>query len=115
MFTPTQCSPPNSRACSILTQRSITVSSPAARVVRDGAVHLIPAREVVPGDIVLLEAGDVILTGTPSGVAMGHKESNWFLNGGDVLESELQGIGTMRNRIVDAPDAPTSWAWGANA
>lgn len=58
-----------------------------------------------------LEAGDVILTGTPSGVAMGHKGSNWFLKAGDILESELDGIGAMRNRIVDAPDAPTSWDW----
>lgn len=59
-----------------------------------------------------LEAGDVILTGTPSGVAMGHKDGNWFLNDADVLESELEGIGTMRNRIVNAPDTPTSWDWG---
>lgn len=58
-----------------------------------------------------LEAGDIILTGTPSGVAMGHKESNWFLNDGDILESELTGIGIMRNRIVDAPNSPTSWDW----
>ncbi len=58
-----------------------------------------------------LEAGDIILTGTPSGVAMGHKGGDWFLKDGDVLESELEGIGTMRNRIVDAPDAATSWNW----
>lgn len=58
-----------------------------------------------------LEAGDIILTGTPSGVAMGHKGGDWFLKHGDVLESELVGIGTMRNRIVDAPDRPTSWDW----
>jgi acylpyruvate hydrolase len=58
-----------------------------------------------------LEAGDVILTGTPSGVAMGHKGDDWFLKAGDILESELGGIGAMRNRIVDAPDAPTSWDW----
>ena len=58
-----------------------------------------------------LEAGDIILTGTPSGVAMGHKGGDWFLKDGDVLESELGDIGAMRNRIVDAPDAPTSWEW----
>ena len=58
-----------------------------------------------------LEAGDIILTGTPSGVAMGHKGGDWFLKDGDVLESELEGIGTMRNRILDAPDAATSWNW----
>jgi len=36
------------------------LSSPAARVVRDGEVRLVPAAEVVPGDIVLLEQGDVV-------------------------------------------------------
>jgi Ca2+-transporting ATPase len=36
------------------------MSSPDARVVRDGDVRLIPAREVVPGDILLLEQGDIV-------------------------------------------------------
>jgi len=36
------------------------MSSPDARVVRDGEVRLLPAREVVPGDVVLLEAGDIV-------------------------------------------------------
>ena len=58
-----------------------------------------------------LEAGDVILTGTPSGVAAGYKGGSWFLEAGDIVESELEGIGIMRNRIVAAPDAPTSWEW----
>jgi Ca2+-transporting ATPase len=35
-----------------------TMSAPSARVVRDGALQTIAAREVVPGDIVALEAGD---------------------------------------------------------
>ncbi len=60
-----------------------------------------------------LDVGDVILTGTPSGVASGHKVEgeNWFLQDGDVLESELEGIGTMRNRIVDDSERPRSWSW----
>jgi 2-keto-4-pentenoate hydratase/2-oxohepta-3-ene-1,7-dioic acid hydratase in catechol pathway len=60
-----------------------------------------------------LDAGDVILTGTPSGVASGHKVEgeNWFLQDGDVLESELEGIGTMRNTIRDAAERETSWTW----
>jgi P-type Ca2+ transporter type 2C len=33
---------------------------PQARVVRDGAVALVPAVDVVPGDIVQLEAGDIV-------------------------------------------------------
>ncbi len=36
------------------------MSSPEARVVRDGDVRLVPAREVVPGDVLLLEQGDIV-------------------------------------------------------
>ncbi len=36
------------------------MSSPEARVVRDGEVRLVPAREVVPGDVLLLEQGDIV-------------------------------------------------------
>ena len=48
-----------------------------------------------------LEPGDVILTGTPQGV--GHARTPpEFMKPGDVLETEIRGIGTMRNRIVAA-------------
>jgi len=36
------------------------LAAPRARVLRDGKERIIPAREVVPGDIILLEAGDRI-------------------------------------------------------
>ena len=36
------------------------LTAPKARVLRDGKEQLIPSKEVVPGDIVLLEAGDRI-------------------------------------------------------
>jgi len=36
------------------------LTAPKARVLRDGGEVIIPAREVVPGDVVLLEAGDRI-------------------------------------------------------
>jgi len=45
-----------------------------------------------------LEAGDVIATGTPSGVGMGRTPQE-FLQNGDVVETEIEGIGTLRNRI----------------
>jgi Ca2+-transporting ATPase len=37
-----------------------TLSAPTAKVVREGAVFVIPARELVPGDLILLEAGDYV-------------------------------------------------------
>ncbi len=42
--------------------------------------------------IMTLEPGDVIFTGTPSGVGP--------LNAGDTVEVEIQGIGTLRNHVA---------------
>jgi len=47
-----------------------------------------------------LEAGDIIATGTPEGVGMGRTPQE-FLADGDLLETEVEGIGTLRNRIRD--------------
>lgn len=47
-----------------------------------------------------LEVGDVIITGTPSGVAMGWDPPKW-LKDGDVVECEIEGIGVLRNRVVE--------------
>jgi 2-keto-4-pentenoate hydratase/2-oxohepta-3-ene-1,7-dioic acid hydratase in catechol pathway len=46
-----------------------------------------------------LEPGDIFSTGTPDGVGMGRTPQEW-LQDGDVMETEIEGIGTMRNRIV---------------
>ena len=46
-----------------------------------------------------LEPGDIIATGTPEGVGMGRTPREW-LQDGDVMETEIEGIGTMRNRVV---------------
>ena len=47
-----------------------------------------------------LEAGDLIATGTPEGVGMGRTPQE-FLVDGDVIETEVEGIGVLRNKIVD--------------
>ena len=46
-----------------------------------------------------LEAGDIIACGTPDGVGFARTPPE-FLQDGDVMETEIEGIGTMRNRIV---------------
>lgn len=46
-----------------------------------------------------LEAGDIIATGTPSGVGAARKPPE-FLKPGDVVESEIQGFGVLRNTIT---------------
>jgi 2-keto-4-pentenoate hydratase/2-oxohepta-3-ene-1,7-dioic acid hydratase in catechol pathway len=45
-------------------------------------------------------AGDVIATGTPQGVGFARKPPLW-MKPGDVVEVDISGIGTLRNRIVD--------------
>jgi 2-keto-4-pentenoate hydratase/2-oxohepta-3-ene-1,7-dioic acid hydratase in catechol pathway len=47
-----------------------------------------------------LEPGDIIATGTPEGVGMGRTPQEW-LQSGDVIETEIEGIGVMRNRVMD--------------
>jgi 2-keto-4-pentenoate hydratase/2-oxohepta-3-ene-1,7-dioic acid hydratase in catechol pathway len=59
-----------------------------------------------------LEPGDIVSTGTPAGVAAGRHadEAPWFLNPGDIVESEVENIGILSNRVVD-DGARSSWAW----
>lgn len=47
---------------------------------------------------VTLYPGDIILTGTPAGVGIAQDPPR-FLKHGDVLETEVDGIGTLRNTI----------------
>lgn len=45
-----------------------------------------------------LDPGDIIATGTPSGVALGMVPQPW-LKDGDVIEAEIEGIGVLRNTV----------------
>jgi 2-keto-4-pentenoate hydratase/2-oxohepta-3-ene-1,7-dioic acid hydratase in catechol pathway len=47
--------------------------------------------------ILTLRPGDVIATGTPTGVGMAH---GVFLQHGDLVEAEIEHIGVLRNRVV---------------
>jgi acylpyruvate hydrolase len=49
---------------------------------------------------ITLEPGDLLLTGTPSGVAHARKPPAWMRHG-DVCEIEIEGIGILRNPIED--------------
>ncbi|MEM7098357.1 MAG: fumarylacetoacetate hydrolase family protein [Pseudomonadota bacterium] len=50
-----------------------------------------------------LYAGDVIFTGTPGGVGAAEGK---FLKEGDVVTTEIEGLGQIQNRCVRAPDHP---------
>ncbi len=46
-----------------------------------------------------LEAGDILATGTPSGVGFSRNPPE-FLKPGDIVEAEVEGIGVIKNRIA---------------
>lgn len=48
-----------------------------------------------------VEAGDIFITGTPSGVGMGMHPQVW-LKPGDVVEAEIDSIGLLRNTVAEA-------------
>jgi 2-keto-4-pentenoate hydratase/2-oxohepta-3-ene-1,7-dioic acid hydratase in catechol pathway len=48
-----------------------------------------------------LEPGDVLFTGTPSGVGHARKPEPVWMKAGDVVEVEIEGVGTLRNPIED--------------
>jgi 2-keto-4-pentenoate hydratase/2-oxohepta-3-ene-1,7-dioic acid hydratase in catechol pathway len=48
-----------------------------------------------------LEPGDIILTGTPSGVGHARKPEPVWMKPGDTIEIEVEGIGVLSNPIED--------------
>jgi 2-keto-4-pentenoate hydratase/2-oxohepta-3-ene-1,7-dioic acid hydratase in catechol pathway len=47
-----------------------------------------------------LKAGDIINTGTPEGVGMGHKPEK-FLKPGQVVETGIDGLGVIKSQVVN--------------
>ncbi|SEB09802.1 fumarylacetoacetate hydrolase family protein [Variovorax sp. YR216] len=70
------------------------------RATTDMMVHSIPRQIAYISAFLPLEAGDVIVTGTPGGV--GNKRTpRVFMKPGDVCEIEVDAIGVLRNGIRD--------------
>ncbi|WP_299842904.1 fumarylacetoacetate hydrolase family protein [uncultured Paracoccus sp.] len=51
-------------------------------------------------EAITLEPGDIIVTGTPAGIGMA-RTPKLYMKPGDVVEVEIEGIGILRNPIVD--------------
>ncbi|MEU6117978.1 fumarylacetoacetate hydrolase family protein [Streptomyces sp. NPDC047117] len=68
------------------------------------AEQIFPVAEVVRylSHFMTLYPGDVINTGTPAGVAMGHADPKPYLRAGDVVELEIDGLGRQRQELKDA-------------
>jgi 2-keto-4-pentenoate hydratase/2-oxohepta-3-ene-1,7-dioic acid hydratase in catechol pathway len=50
----------------------------------------------------LLQPGDIVLTGTPDGVGFARNPAE-FLKDGDIVECEIDGIGVLRNPVFARP------------
>jgi 2-keto-4-pentenoate hydratase/2-oxohepta-3-ene-1,7-dioic acid hydratase in catechol pathway len=52
----------------------------------------------------VMEPGDIITTGTPPGVALGHKPPKWekpgWLKPGDVVKLGIEGLGEQTQKVV---------------
>jgi 2-keto-4-pentenoate hydratase/2-oxohepta-3-ene-1,7-dioic acid hydratase in catechol pathway len=66
----------------------------------DVLIHSIPNIIAFCSEFTPLSPGDVIATGTPEGVGHSRKPPVW-MKPGDILEVEISGLGTLRNRIAD--------------
>lgn len=61
-----------------------------------GLIYSIAAQIAYLSTVMTLEPGDIIATGTPSGVGMA---SGHFLADGDIVRLEIQGLGYIENRV----------------
>jgi 2-keto-4-pentenoate hydratase/2-oxohepta-3-ene-1,7-dioic acid hydratase in catechol pathway len=64
---------------------------------------VIPIKRIISSlsSVMTIEAGDIISTGTPAGVAMSMKEPR-YLRDGDIVEIAIEKLGMIRNRVVFA-------------
>jgi Ca2+-transporting ATPase len=76
-----------------------SMAAPTARVMRDGQHHELPAHELVPGDLVLLEAGNIV----PADIRL--LDTAQFRVEEAALTGESQPVGKSTEAIRN-PDAP---------
>jgi acylpyruvate hydrolase len=64
-----------------------------------------PVRQLIVllSECMTLEPGDVVVTGTPSGVGFARKPPVW-MKAGDEIEVEVAGLGRLRNYVQDEKD-----------
>ncbi len=86
------------------------LSDHASKVIRDGNMQVVPARELVPGDIVVLDTGDYIPADLRIIEAINLKSQESSLTGesvpvektADIIESEEIGIGDRKNMLFSS-------------
>lgn len=86
------------------------LSAHASKVIRDGEVQVIPARELIPGDIVILETGDYVPADIRLTEAVNLKVQESALTGEstsvekqtDEIKDENVGIGDRTNMVFSS-------------
>ncbi|AIT82087.1 fumarylacetoacetate hydrolase family protein [Novosphingobium pentaromativorans] len=66
----------------------------------DEMIFSIAQQIVIMSEVMTLQPGDLIATGTPAGVGMAREPKLW-MKAGDVVEVELEGVGVLRNPVID--------------
>jgi 2-keto-4-pentenoate hydratase/2-oxohepta-3-ene-1,7-dioic acid hydratase in catechol pathway len=88
--------------------------SVGARVLQDGRtgdmIFSVPELVARISAVCPMLPGDLIFTGTPSGVGMGRKPPE-FLRPGATLVSTIEGVGELRNALVAGPGFPQPGRW----
>jgi 2-keto-4-pentenoate hydratase/2-oxohepta-3-ene-1,7-dioic acid hydratase in catechol pathway len=70
-------------------------------------IHDVPALVAFISSVITLEPGDIIATGTPAGVGV-FRDPPMFLEPGDRVRCEIEGVGSVENPVVDWSDAPSA-------
>ncbi len=88
----------------VASERNLTIRLRLnGEVMQDGntANLIFGVKEIIPylSTVFTLEPGDLIFTGTPPGVGMARKPPV-YMKAGDVAEVEIEGLGILRNPVV---------------
>ena len=102
LVTPEELPDPQALAIRTLVNGEILQESTTADMIFDIATLI----EFYSGGTTL-QPGTVIITGTPSGVGMARTPARW-LQAGDRVTVEIEGIGALENPVEDEPEAETS-------
>jgi 2-keto-4-pentenoate hydratase/2-oxohepta-3-ene-1,7-dioic acid hydratase in catechol pathway len=89
--------PPGARGLWLETRLNGAVMQRAST---DDMIFDIPTLIETISEVMTLEAGDLLVTGTPSGVGKA-RQPPVFLKPGDICEVEVTGLGILRNRVIE--------------
>ena len=88
--------PPGARGLGIRSRLNGTVMQSSNT---EHMLFSVPRTIAILSEIMVLEPGDLIATGTPEGVGHARKPPVW-MRAGDEISVEVDGIGTLTNRII---------------